>query len=140
MRIPKKLLNVSPGFALAFSAAALAVVASITACSATTSGPGAHAVATSTAVKAGEKDASTYLQTCIPKGGVAQVNLARKLLTSGGRKNFSECLAIPKANRTAFEGALLTAAEKVKWSSKSQRDAFFTTTAPALAEHYRTVK
>lgn len=116
--------------------AGVAAVAALAGCGGH-SGSSAKVDATSSAVQAGEKDANTYLKSCIPSSGIGQVELGRKLLTKGGRKSFSECLAIPKANRTAFEGALLTAAEKVKWSDSAQRDAFFTGTLPALAEKYR---
>lgn len=121
---------------LASVVAAAAFTAALAGCH---SGSSSHPAA-SLAVRSGEAQARTYLSKCIPSSGVGQVNLGRKLLTKDGRKAFGECLAIPKDQRSAFEGALLAAAEHVKWSDKTQRTTFFTVTAPGLAEHYRNVK
>lgn len=122
---------------IASAAAAAVLAAALAGCQSSSSS--SHPAA-SLAVRSGEAQARTYLSKCIPSSGIGQVNLGRKLLTKDGRKAFGECLAIPKDQRSAFEGALLTAAEHVKWKDKKQRIQFFTVTAPALAEHYRNAK
>lgn len=92
----------------------------------------------SAALATAKADAKNYLATCIPADAVHQIALGRRLLTKAGRQGFAACLAIPPANRGAFEAAALAAAEKVHWSDKAQRHAFFSVTAPALAEKYHT--
>lgn len=121
---------------IAAAASAAVLAAALVGCHGSSS---SHPAA-SLAVRSGEAQARTYLFNCIPSSGVGQVNLGRKLLTKDGRKAFGKCLAIPQDQRTVFEGAVLTAAEHVKWSDKTQRTTFFTVTAPALAEHYRNAK
>lgn len=92
----------------------------------------------SAAIATAKAAAQDYVGRCIPLhgSGLAQLNFGRSLLTSTGRQNFATCLAIPKANRKAFEGDLLTAAEHVKWTDKGQRHTAFFVTLPALAKKY----
>lgn len=80
--------------------------------------------------------AGDYVSTCIPKDAAHQVLLGKSLLGKDGRQKFAACLAIPKGNRPAFEAALLTAVEKVKWSDKAQRHDFFAVTLPGIADRY----
>jgi hypothetical protein len=104
--------------------------------SATTSRP---AIVNSSAASKAAQDTKAYIAGCIPASSASATHwlaFGQSLLVKDGRKKVVSCLAIPKAEQPAFEDALLSAAEKVKWGSKPSRDTFVTVTFPALAEKY----
>jgi hypothetical protein len=124
-----------------FSAAA--VLAALTACGGggggTSSSSHTLSPSQSAAIATVRAQAQDYLAKCLPApgaSGIAQLNFGRSLLTSDGRQKFTACLAIPPANRKAFEGELLTAAEHVKWTDKAQRHTALFVTLPALVQKY----
>lgn len=127
---------------VATAAGATLAIALLAACG--SSGGGASSSRTispseSAAIATAKAQAQGYLAKCIPapgSSGVTQLNFGRKLLTKDGRAAFTACLAIPQANRKAFEGDLLIAAEHVKWTDPAQRHTAIFVTLPALAQKY----
>lgn len=118
------------------AAATVALAAALAACGGGNSSSHSLSPSASAAVATAKADAQNYLAKCIPADAVHQIALGKKLLTKGGRQDFVTCLAIPPANRPKFEADLLAAAEKVHWSNKDQRHAFFSATLPELAAKY----
>lgn len=97
---------------IAVALSALAVVA-LAACGGHQS-HSVHVLATSSAVRADAQTGIAILaKDGVPVHGSAaqQIAFGRTLMTKSGRKALAVKLAIPKANRPAFEAAVLNAAE-----------------------------
>jgi hypothetical protein len=128
------------------AAGILALVVSLSAChsgSASDGASGLAAKATSSAAQQDEKTAQAYLKPCIPQSSVDQITWGKGLIEPGSagkhnREKFTTCVGIPASQRTAFEAAALSAAEKVNWTSKSARKTYFGVTLVNLVEKYHT--
>jgi hypothetical protein len=87
----------------------------------------------SAAAKANAKD----LTKCIPSGSLQQIELAKSLSTHSGRETLINMCGIPAKNKTAFEAAVLSAAETGHLTTSSGRSTFFNVTLPQIIEKYQ---
>jgi hypothetical protein len=94
-----------------------------------------HADATSSAVKNNSQTVGQLLG--VPSNPVGQVAYVHQLMTSSGRAAIENKVGIPPKNRSAFEAAVLGAAEKTNLTSKGNRETFLEVTLPALVKKYQ---
>lgn len=94
-----------------------------------------HADASSSAVKNSTQTVGQLLG--VPSSPVGQVAYAHQLLTHNGRVAIENKVGIPPRNRSAFEAAVLGAAEKTNLTSKGNRETFLEVTLPALVKQYQ---
>jgi len=126
--------NKTIGGVLAVGAAtALTVV--LAACGPSGGSAALHADASSSAVKNSAETTTQLLG--IPSNPVGQVAYAHQLLTHNGRVAIENKVGIPPKNRSAFEAAVLGAAEHTNLTSKGNRDTFLEVTLPALVKKYQ---
>lgn len=94
-----------------------------------------HADASSSAVKSQAMTAQQLLG--VPSNPVGQIAYAHQLLTHNGRVAIADKVGIPPKNRSAFEAAVLGAAEKTNLANSRDRDLFLGKTLPALVKQYQ---
>ena len=94
-----------------------------------------HADANSTAVKSQTQTATQLLG--VPSNPVGQVAYVHQLLTHSGRVAIETRVGIPPKNRSAFEAAVLGAAEKTNLTSTGNRHTFLEVTLPKLVKQYQ---
>lgn len=94
-----------------------------------------HADASSSAVKNSTQTVGQLLG--VPSNAVGQVAYVHQLLTHNGRVAIENKVGIPPKNRSAFEAAVLGAAEKGHLTSKGDRTTFLEVTLPALVKQYQ---
>ena len=94
-----------------------------------------HADASSSAVKNGATTTTQLLG--VPSNPVGQVAYVHQLMTHSGRTAIENKVGIPPKNRSAFEAAVLGAAEKTNLMNKGNRSTFLEVTLPALVKQYQ---
>jgi hypothetical protein len=94
-----------------------------------------HADASSSAVKNSAQTTTQLLG--VPSNPVGQVAYAHQLLTHNGRVAIENKVGIPPKNRSAFEAAVLGAAEKGHLTNKGDRTTFLEVTLPKLVKQYQ---
>jgi len=97
----------------------------------------AHAFATSSTGQYDKAHADALVKKCFPSSETAQLKLARPAAGKAGRKTVENCLAIPKANRTAFDDALLNALLHGHVKTKAGRTTLTEVTIPQLVVKYQ---
>jgi hypothetical protein len=94
-----------------------------------------HADASSSAVKNSAQTTTQLLG--VPSNPVGQVAYAHQLMTHNGRVAIENKVGIPPKNRSAFEAAVLGAAEKTNLTSKGNRETFLEVTLPGIVKQYQ---
>ena len=112
-----------------------ALTVGLAACSPAKSSSALHADANSTAVKSQTQTATQLLG--VPSNPVGQVAYVHQLLTHSGRVAIETRVGIPPKNRSAFEAAVLGAAEKTNLTSTGNRHTFLEVTLPKLVKQYQ---
>lgn len=94
-----------------------------------------HVNPSSSAVKSNAATAQQVLG--IPSNPVGQVAYVHQLLTHNGRVAVENKVGIPGSNRSAFEAAVLGAAEHTNLANSGNRATFLEVTLPALVVKYQ---
>ena len=97
----------------------------------------AHAFATSSQGQYDKAQAEALVKKCFPASESAQLKLAEPVKGKPARVKTEGCLAIPAANRQAFDDALLNALLHGHLKSKAGRTTLIEVTIPQLVVKYQ---